>query len=266
MGKKRLCPHCGKPYDRKDRFDKHVAKCKFNPANNPEPQNKGVFTAMEERMTKLENQVKFLMEMIEKLQKPAAVPKKLVSDIELTNLDLMELWEKMERRIGRTIINRLCGNDPRRLPHAIFEWCLGKYPLFVNLGEQNMMVHAAMKSRNREMRLKEYDTMENLVKVFCSLAQSVVTDYCTMKRCPQTKGLMIGNNEDFYPKHVFQGWMASDMNYFIKKGMDRRVVYMRDNKVLIEATYAAYIKRNIKQFTKTLANHLRNRKKKVLTL
>lgn len=259
-GKTRVCQYCGAKYDRKDRFEKHVAKCKAK-------MESGKVQGYE----LLVQQVKALTARIEQLElklaeKSPPVPKKLVSDIELTNLDLMELWIEMEKRKGRTIINRLCGNDPRRLPHAIFEWCLEKYPLFVNLGEQNMMVHAAVNCRNREMRLKEYDTMENLVKVFCSLAQPVVADYCTMKRCPQTKGLMIGNNEDFYPRHVFQGWRASDMNFFIKKGMDRRVVYMRDNKVLIEATYAAYIKRNIKQFTKTLANHLRNRKKKVLTL
>ena len=56
------------------------------------------------------------------------------------------------------------------------------------------------------------------------------------------------------------------MQMFDKKNRTRLVVYMRDNKVLIDATYKAYLKSNIKQFTKTLQNHLRNMKKKVLTL
>lgn len=265
MGKSRVCPHCGKVYYRQDRFDKHVAKCKAKLLDKPK---QNVITEMLDRLTLLETQMKNLMKRMEVQENPPSppVPNKLVSDIELINLDLFELFPKMDmnggKSLGRGKINKLCGNDPRRLPHAIFEWCLGKFPLFVNLGEQNKMVHASMKSFKKELSLKEYDTMENLVKVFFNYTRKIFDRYCTVKRCPQTQCLMIGHNEDFYPSCVYHGWRLSDT----KNASNRLKVYMRDNKVLIEATYAAFLKTNIKEFTKTLQNHLRNHKKKVLAL
>lgn len=262
MVKKFICPHCGYKTDRQKRLDSHIAKCKAKPSD----------ATLAARITVLETKVKHLLEIIEQIQKPTPIPKKLVSDIKLTNLDLMDIWPKMdngEKSLGRGKINKLCGNDPRRLPHAIFQWCLEEHPLFVNLGEQNKMIHAAMWSRNRLLRMKKYDTMENLVKVFCEFTYTVYENYVTMKKCPQFKNYMLGNNDDFFPEHVYFGWRMKDSENFGKHSDPinlRRHNHMTKYKDVIEAKYITFIKKNIKDFTKTLQNHLRNRKQKVLTL
>ena len=258
-GKQRVCMYCSKVYYRKDRFEKHVAKCKLNSCDM-DPQ---CIQSLYFKIEKMQNEIKSLRVDVDKLKNPP-VPKKLESNIQLTNLDLFELWERLEKKTMRKKINTACNNDPMLLPYTLFEYCLNKYPLFANLGEQNKMVHAAIHCRQKDLRIKDYDTMENLVQVFANLSKMICEDYINFIECPQFGTLMLGNNQDFHPQQAYKGWIANDLETYKKKEKYRMESYMIQKKVLIETMHSQFIKRNVIKFKHALKSHLANLKRNKL--